>query len=151
MIPVSPIQLEHLHLAYQLLAHAGVASPGGAFLLGHFVPTGLESHLDSELEEHFIEHHGLDEETAKQSAAGIQVTDAVVQIPVTMDVLNTILGRGLLLDGDEGAVLLSNGETLPVTLSREMGVRVSLGGLSHLCLASDDISLTDYFRLKPEY
>jgi hypothetical protein len=151
MLYVSPVQLEHLYLAYQLLGQAGAPAPAGAYLLGHFKPVGLESHLLDELEEHFIEHHGQDEETAKQSAGAVHVIDAVTQIPLSVDVLRAVLGLGLMLDGDDGCVLLDNGEALPVTMARAMGVRAGLNSLTQMCVAGGGTSLLDYFKQRPEF
>ena len=150
MLYVSPVQLEHLYLACQLLNQAGAPSPMGACLMGHFDPVGIDVAIQEELEEHFIEHHGLDEDAATEAAGKVHATDAVCRIPVTTDVLRAVLGLGLILDGDEGAVLLDNGEALPITMTRAMGVRAGLNSLFRLCLASDEASLLDYFKKKPE-
>lgn len=150
MLYVSPVQLEHLYLACQLLNQAGAPGPTGACLMGHFSPVGMEIAIQDELEEHFIEHHGLDEDAAKQAASQVHAVDAVCQIPVTTDVLRAVLGPGLVLDGDDGCVLLDNGEVLPVTMTRAMGVKAGLNSMSRLCLASSEASLLGYFKKKPE-
>lgn len=150
MIAITPLQVEHLNVAYQLLSQAECPTPPAAYLLGHFKTANIAGSIQSELVEHFIENHGLDEETAIQAAEAVVVKDAVVRIPLSVDVLRSILGLGLILDGDEGAVLLDSGESLPITLSRDMGIRVGIGSLWNLSLASSDVSIVDYFRRTPE-
>ena len=150
MIAVTPLQIEHLNVAYQLLSQAECPTPTEAYILGHFKTANIAGNIQSELIEHFIENHGLDEETATQAAGTVKVKDAVVRIPLTVDVLRSILGLGLILDGDEGAVLLDSGETLPITLSRDMRIRVGIGSLWNLSLASSGVSIDDYFRRTPE-
>lgn len=150
MLYVSSIQLEHLYLACQLLSQAAAPQPTGAWLLGHFDPAHLAGSIQDELEEHFIEHHGQAEDQAKQSASAMHPVDAVARIPLSADVLRAVLGPGLRLDNDEGCVLLDNGEALPITLTREMGIHAGLNTLSRLALAGDGTSLLDYFKQRAE-
>lgn len=145
MAPITPIQLEHLYIAYQLLAQARAAPPV-VVLMAHVPVVGLENRFQEELTEHFLGHQGLDEAQARESAMAVHVKDIAVALPVTVDTLRLLLAHGVLLDGDAALIRLGNGEVLPVTLSREMQVRAGLGSMWNLVLANESDTLGAYFE-----
>ncbi len=143
MSPLSPVQVEHLLIAYQLLSEAQVPPPAAA-LVGHLNPAGFAPHLQDEITEFYIGHHGLDENTARQSAEASVVHKAVVSIPLSADVLRLLLNGGVVLDGDEGLIVIDSGSALPVTFARSMSLRVTLSNLGNITLAPADAVLSDY-------
>lgn len=145
MSPLSPVQVEHLYIAYQLLSEAQVKPPE-AVLIGTLNGSYLAANILDEITEFFMSGHGLDEEVARQSAEASTVHSALVRIPLTMDVLRLLLGAGLPLDGDEALVTIDSGSALPVTISRDMRVRVTLGNLSNLVVAPADAILSEFLQ-----
>ena len=154
MIPVNREQLEGLSETLHLLRMARVDAPP-AYIMARIrkdkLPL-LRMTFLAEIEEHFLEIHGMAAHDAASAADLSDVVDAAVRVQVADETIHYVLKGDLVINRDEGLLKLDNGDTLQVLFPRGLQLKVSFEESPTIMLGSCCESLEFYLaRANPQF